>query len=143
MAQTWRDFRDALGRIEKHLSQIEARLRFSSLVEYQQMTAMDDAVTKLTADVTAERAVVDSVNLFVTGVPKLVRDAVDAALAAGASAAQLAAVMDAAAALEKQSADIAAAILTGTIPVTVVTQAGASTTAEGTTTPSGITVTTT
>lgn len=79
-------------------------------LEKTAMSEMDDAVTKLTADVAAERTVVDSAIAYAKGVPALIQTAIDTALAAGATQAQLQAVTDAQAALETQATDLAAAI---------------------------------
>lgn len=56
------------------------------------MSALDDKITDLTDAVTAEDTVVDSAITFIQGVPALVQAAKDAALAAGATETQLAAL---------------------------------------------------
>lgn len=74
------------------------------------MSQMDDEITQLTADVAAERTVVDSAVKALTGIPALVQKAVDDALAAGATPAQLQSLTDLHAAVTQQATDLANAI---------------------------------
>lgn len=74
------------------------------------MSQMDDEVTKLVADVGAERTVVDSAVKAFQGFPALMQKAVDDAIAAGATQAQLQSIVDLQRASEQQASDLAAAI---------------------------------
>ena len=74
------------------------------------MAAIDDDLTELTADVSANTDLVQSAVTALNGIAQKVTDAVAAALAAGATPAQLQSVTDAATAIKANSAALAAAI---------------------------------
>ncbi len=78
------------------------------------MSQLDDAITALTAQVTAEDTEIDSVIAFIQGVPALIQTAVDAALAKGANPAQLQSLTDLGALITKKTNDLAAAVVAGT-----------------------------
>ena len=78
------------------------------------MAALDDAIAKLTADVTAEKAVVDSAIVFINGVPGLISAAVATAQAAGATADQLQALTDLSTKLEAETPALSAALTANT-----------------------------
>ena len=92
--------------ISKNVTQILALLNKGATL----MTAMDDKLTELTADVAAEGNVINSAVAALNGIQQMITDAVNAALAAGATPEQLQSVSDLAAAVTAQSAALAAAI---------------------------------
>jgi hypothetical protein len=75
---------------------------------------LDAAIGALTAEVTNATTVEDSAIAFANGVPTLITTAVNKAVAAGATAAQLQAITDLAAALKAKSALVATAITDNT-----------------------------
>lgn len=74
------------------------------------MAQMDDEIAQLTADVTAERGAVDSATQLINGISAKVDAAVAAALAAGATPAQLQALTDLSASVKTQTSDLSAAV---------------------------------
>jgi uncharacterized coiled-coil protein SlyX len=78
-------------------------------LEYD-MAQIDDEITALTADVAAEQGAVDSAVALLNGIAQKIADAVAAALAAGATPAQLQAITDAKTAIEAQTASLSAAV---------------------------------
>ena len=76
------------------------------------MAQIDDDLTALAANVTAEQTAVDGAVTALNGVQKMITDAVAAALAAGATPAQLQAITDGSAALARQTAALATAVAT-------------------------------
>lgn len=80
------------------------------------MSLLDDKIAVLTTDVTAETTVVDSAVTLINGIPKLIADAVETALAAGATPAQLQAITDVQTTIEKKSSELAAAVAANTKP---------------------------
>jgi len=78
------------------------------------MSALDDKITQLQADVTAETTVEQSAIALIQGIPKLITDAVTAALAQGATSAQLQSLTDLATTIEANSASLGAAVTAGT-----------------------------
>lgn len=78
------------------------------------MSQMDDDVTQLVADSAAMRTVIDSAVAAFNGFAALIQKAVDDALAAGATPAQLQSMSDLHTAAVQQAADLAAAIPAGT-----------------------------
>lgn len=75
---------------------------------------LDDAITQLQSDVAAETAVNQSAITLINGIPALVQTAVQQALAAGATPAQLQAFNDLDAALKSQATGLAAAVTANT-----------------------------
>ena len=78
------------------------------------MAALDDAIAKLQADVTAEATVEQSAITLLNGIPKLIADAVSAALAQGATPAQLKALTDLSASIEANTTGLSAAVTANT-----------------------------
>lgn len=78
------------------------------------MAALDDALTALTAKVTAEDTEIDSAIVLINGIPKLIADAVSAALAQGATPAQLKSITDLATTIQGKSDALASALVTNT-----------------------------
>jgi len=95
-----------LTAISNNVTQILALLTEGATL----MTAMDDKLTELTADVAAEGTVIDSAVKALNGIQQMITDAVAAATAAGATPEQLQSVTDLAAAVTAKSAELAAAI---------------------------------
>ncbi len=75
-----------------------------------QMSQMDDEIAVLQTDVTALRGAEDSALALINGIAAKIQAAVAAALAAGATAAQLQAVTDLSTAVKTDAADLAAAV---------------------------------
>ncbi len=78
------------------------------------MSQLDDKITALQADVAAEKTVEDSAIALLQGIPKLIADAVAAALAQGATAAQLQALTDLQTRLEANTSTLSAAVTANT-----------------------------
>ena len=78
------------------------------------MSALDDAITALTAQVNAATTVEASASAFINGVPKLIADAVAQAQAAGATPAQLQAITDLGTKLTAASGPLQAALTANT-----------------------------
>ena len=78
------------------------------------MAALDDQIAVLTADVTAEDTVIDSAVTLLNGIPALIKDAVDKALAAGATPAQLQSLTDLGTTMTAKSQALAAAVTANT-----------------------------
>ncbi len=74
------------------------------------MSQMDDEIAQLQTDVTALRGVEDSAIALINGIAQKIADAVAAALAAGATPAQLQAVSDLSTAVKTDADDLAAAV---------------------------------
>src|SRR6266550_5129822 len=69
------------------------------------MSQMDDEITQIKQDVAAERTAVDSATALIGGIAAQIRSAVDAALAAGATPAQLQDFTDLHASMTQQTQD--------------------------------------
>ncbi len=78
-------------------------------LEYD-MAQIDDEITQLTADVAAEQGAVDSAVAMLNGISQKIADAVAAALAAGATPAQLQAITDANTAIAAQTTALSSAV---------------------------------
>lgn len=78
------------------------------------MAALDDKIATLTQDVTDENTVIDSAITLIGGIPKLITDAVAAALAQGATPAQLQGLTDLTASIEAKKTALAAAVTANT-----------------------------
>lgn len=79
-------------------------------LEAQAMAAIDDEIANLTSSVSAERNAVDSAVKLMNGITGRIDAAVAAALAAGATEAQLQAIRDESTALQAQTQDLANAV---------------------------------
>lgn len=99
------------------LEEILERLKHLQRQEAIAMAAIDDDLAALTAEVTNLTTVDASAVAALNGIGKIVSDAVAAALAAGATPAQLQAVTDAVAAIKAQNAALAAAVTANVPPV--------------------------
>lgn len=82
------------------------------------MSQMDDDITALQASVAAENTVIDSAVTLIEGFSAQIQAAVDAALAAGATDAQLQSMTDLKTAVDTKAAALAAAVQAGTSPPT-------------------------
>ena len=80
------------------------------------MASGTEQIAALTAKVTAATTVVDSATLFINGVAEKILDAVAAALADGATSAQLQPLSDLGTTLQTESDALAAAIQANTPP---------------------------
>jgi len=106
-----------LLRIEEILLRLEKLTEFQIRTqqgEVKQMAVIDDSITALQADVTAQTTVLTSVQTFTAGIPAMIQTAVNSALAQGATPAQLQALTDLKTGLETNTAGFAAAIVAGT-----------------------------
>lgn len=83
---------------------------YNAFKNKQNMAVLDDLIAKLTADVAAETTEVASAIVFINGVPALITNAVNAALAAGATAEQLAALTALSTSLEAETPALTAAL---------------------------------
>jgi hypothetical protein len=106
-----------LLRIEEILLRLEKLTEFQIRTqqgEVKQMAVIDDSITALQTDVTAQTTVLTSVQTFAAGIPAMIQTAVNSALAQGATPAQLQALTDLKTGLEANTAGFAAAIVAGT-----------------------------
>lgn len=78
------------------------------------MSQLDDAITALQAEVTQETTVEKSALALIQGIPAMIESAITAALAAGATPAQLQAITDVAATINANDTELAAAVAAGT-----------------------------
>lgn len=84
---------------------------------------LDDAISTLNAEVTREKTVTDSAIALINGIQTRIDAAVAAALAAGATQAQLKAITDLSAGLKTEDDNLAAAVQANT-PVVVTPPSG-------------------
>lgn len=107
-----------LPSVTRQLNRIELTLNLLLRKGDSSMSAVHDAVTRLTKEVADQRGVNASILAFLKGVPDLIRAAVAEALAANEalSAEDLAAITEAADALDASQAELLAAVGTETIP---------------------------
>ena len=80
------------------------------------MSQLDDAIAKAASDASANSSVIDSAVIVLNGIQAQIDAAVAAALAAGATPAELASVTAVSDALEANTAKLAAAIPANTTP---------------------------
>ena len=80
--------------------------------EIKMASVLDDKIAQLVTDVAAEKTVEDGVVKILTGIPAMIQAAVDAALALGATAAQLKDLTDLSANVQANTAALAAAAAT-------------------------------
>lgn len=99
-AQTYTTINPTLARVEAALARIEKK-----------MSLLDDSLNVVIADVTAENTVIDGAITFIEGVPALIQTAVDAALAKGATPAQLQSLTDLGTAITTKKDALAAALV--------------------------------
>lgn len=78
------------------------------------MSKLDDAISALQAETERETSVVTSVLTLLQGIPALIDDAVQKALAAGATPAELSAITAAVDAIKANSDKLAAAVQANT-----------------------------
>lgn len=78
------------------------------------MSQLDDAITALQAEVTQETTVEKSALALIQGIPAMIESAITAALAAGATPAQLQAITAVAATINANDTELAAAVAAGT-----------------------------
>jgi hypothetical protein len=77
-------------------------------------SALDQKITDLQTAVTAEDTVIDSAVTLIKGIPSLIQDAINQALAAGATAAQLQALTDLKTTMDTKANDLAQAVTANT-----------------------------
>ena len=82
--------------------------------EEKQMSQLDDTINSLIATVTAEDTEIDSAEALIKGIPGLITTAVQNALAAGATPAQLSALTGLASTITAKTAELTAAVVAGT-----------------------------
>lgn len=104
------EHKEQLDRIEAKLDTILAAIK----QEKQQMAALDDQITVLTKEVADDTTVVGSAVTALNGIPALIKTAVDQALAAGATPAQLQAFTDLGNTLTANTTTLAAAVANAT-----------------------------
>ncbi len=104
-------------RIEKKLDRIIQQQER----ELIKMAKLDDAITALTAEVSKDTTVIASAITLIKGIAAQIQAAVDAALAAGATPAQLKALTDLQASVAANDTALAAAVAAGTPPPPPVT----------------------
>ncbi len=102
-------------RIEKKLDRIIQQQER----ELIKMAKLDDAITALTAEVAKDTTVIASAITLIKGIAAQIQAAVDAALAAGATPAQLKALTDLQASVAANDTALAAAVAAGTPPPVV------------------------
>jgi len=78
------------------------------------MAAIDDNITKLQADVSAENTVIDSAVALINGFASQLAAAVSAAQSAGATPAQLQSLTDLSTSIESKTQALATAVASGT-----------------------------
>src|ERR1035437_10121356 len=88
ITQAYTTINPTLARMEAALARIETKMK-----------TLQDNLDAVIADVTAENTVIDGAITFIASVPGLIQTAVDAALAQGATPAQLQALTDLGAAI--------------------------------------------
>lgn len=101
---------ERLNRIEKLLQKL---LTFTQ-GEILEMAALDDAITALTAEVANDTNVISAADTLINGISAQITAAVNAALAAGATPAQLAALTAVTTTLTNNDASLAAAVAANT-----------------------------
>jgi hypothetical protein len=105
--------KQAFGSVQQSLSTIQSNQK----QEILKMAALDDQIAALTADVTAETTVNASAVTLINGIPALIQAAVNNALAAGATPAELTALTSLATQINQSSGSLAAAVTANTAPV--------------------------
>lgn len=100
---------------ERLESKVDRALQFLQLLR-EHMAKLDDEIAKLTGDVAAENNVIASAITLINGIQGQIQAAVSAALAAGATPAQLQALSDLDTSLTGQSSALAAAVANNTAP---------------------------
>lgn len=97
------------------------------------MSALDDAIAQLQQEVAQNTSVTDSAVALISNIPTLINTAVQEALAAGATPAQLQAITDLSAKLDAESTKLGTAVTANTpAPPPVTTPGGGDTTGGGT-----------
>lgn len=97
--------------MEKLVAAIPAIERFN-----QMANALDDAITQLTTDVSGLTDTVNSAETMISGLAQQLADAIAAAQAAGATAAQLQALTDLHSAIDANTTGLAAAVAANSPP---------------------------
>ena len=80
----------------------------------RKMAQIDDAIAALTAEVANQTTVVLSAEALIHGIPAIVTDAVNKALAAGATQEQIQPILDAVAKIKTNDDELAAAVTANT-----------------------------
>jgi hypothetical protein len=105
---------DAVQAIQANQCEILAQFRALRHVVEEEMAALDDQITQLTAQVKSNTDAEDSGTIVINKIPQFITDAVNAALAKGATPAQLQALTDLATTLKAHADPLAAAIVANT-----------------------------
>lgn len=106
-----------IGLVDPRIGQVLemlGRIIANQVAEGTLMSQMDDEIVDLQTKVAANGSVIDSAVIALNGIGAMIQTAVDAALAAGATPAQLQAVTDVSNAVQAKSTELAAAIPQGT-----------------------------
>ncbi len=96
--------------IIEQLDRIENLIQTFKQQEEEHMSQLDDTITALVAKVTAEDTVIDSAVVLVNGIPALIQTAVAAAIAAGATPAQLQAFTDLGTTIDAKAGELSTAV---------------------------------
>jgi hypothetical protein len=99
-----------LGAVMARIDSMDRRIKKLSRRMERMMPALDDKIVQLQTDVSEISTVVDSAIALIGGIAEQVRRAVEEALAAGATEAQLQAMTDLGASLDAKGAALAAAV---------------------------------
>ena len=100
--------------VHAQLDRIEALITQLSTQEHKDMTATDDAITALTAQVTANTTVIGSAEATITGIAAALATALASASANGATPAELAQITALQATLANDDTGLAAAVAANT-----------------------------
>jgi|HubBroStandDraft_2_1064218.scaffolds.fasta_scaffold07588_10 hypothetical protein len=104
----------ALKPLQTQLDRIEAKLDALTKQEQKDMAVLDDDLTALTTQVAANTSVIGSAVAMINGIGAQIAAAVAAATAAGATPAQLAAVVALQSTIQNDDGTLSAAILANT-----------------------------
>src|SRR5271157_1381278 len=104
----------AIAALSKKVDVLGTKLDKLTAQEKTDMSALDDAIAVVQADVTQETTVDQSAMTLINGIPGLISTAVQQALAAGATPAQLAAVTAVGTAISANATALAAAVSANT-----------------------------
>jgi transposase len=111
-----REMQDTIARNTAATYALATAIQRMARQEIRHMAALDDQIAQLTADVAAEAGAVQSAVTMLSGIGALISDAVAAALAAGATPAQLQALSEANLAIATQTRQLADAVAANAPP---------------------------
>jgi hypothetical protein len=101
-------------RIEGKIDVLGQKIDTLTGKETKDMAALDDDIAQLQNDLIADTSAENSAITLIQAIPGMITTAVNAALAAGATPAQLAALKTLSATLEANTGNLAAAVVAGT-----------------------------